>query len=84
MARTGTTRAGSNGSNGSSGRLITREDLQAAYSQFMGEGEATARAAAPKGLAVAGAVVLVVVTVAFLTGRRRGRARSAVVEIRRL
>ena len=31
-----TTRAGSNG------RLITREDLQAAYSQVMGEGEATA------------------------------------------
>ena len=42
-----TTRAGSNG------RLITREDLQAAYSQVMGEGEATARAAAPRGLAVA-------------------------------
>ena len=30
-----TTRAGSNG------RLITREDLQAAYSQVMGEGEAS-------------------------------------------
>jgi|HubBroStandDraft_6_1064221.scaffolds.fasta_scaffold6942323_1 hypothetical protein len=79
MARTGL-RAGSNGN----GKLITREDLQAAYSQFMGEGEATARAAAPKGLAVAGAVALVVVTVAFLAGRRRGRAKSAVVEIRRL
>ena len=38
-----TTRAGSNG------RLITREDLQAAYSQVMGEGEATARAAVPGG-----------------------------------
>jgi hypothetical protein len=79
MARTGL----KHGSNGN-GRLITRDDLQAAYSQFMGEGEATARAAAPKGLAVAGAVALVVVTVAFLAGRRRGRAKSAVVEIRRL
>ena len=29
----------------SNGRLITREDLQAAYAQVMGEGEATARAA---------------------------------------
>ena len=37
-----TTKAGSNG------RLITREDLQAAYAQVMGEGEATARAAAPE------------------------------------
>ncbi len=69
---------------GTKGRLITREDLQAAYSQVMGEGEATARAAAPRGLAVAGAIVLAVVTVSFLAGRRRGRSRSAIVEIRRL
>ena len=73
-----TTRAGSNG------RLITREDLQAAYAQVMGEGEATVRAAAPRGLAVGGAVALVIIALAFLAGRRRGRARSAVVEIRRL
>jgi hypothetical protein len=66
------------------GRLITREDLQAAYAQVMGEGEATVRAAAPRGLAVAGAVGLLVITLAFLAGRRRGRAKSAVVEIRRL
>ena len=73
-----TTRAGSNG------RLITREDLQAAYAQVMGEGEATVRAAAPRGLAVGGAIALVIIALAFLAGRRRGRARSAVVEIRRL
>ena len=73
-----TTKAGSNG------RLITREDLQAAYAQVMGEGEATARAAAPRGLAVAGAVGILLITLAFLAGRRRGRAKSAVVEIRRL
>jgi hypothetical protein len=69
---------------GTNGRRITREDLQAAYSQVMGEGEATARAAAPQGSG----------------RRRRGRpgprhpglpgrppagrSRSAVVEIRRL
>ncbi|HEX4162286.1 MAG TPA: hypothetical protein VHZ05_07305 [Acidimicrobiales bacterium] len=73
-----TTRAGSNG------RLITREDLQAAYAQVMGEGEATVRAAAPRGIAVGGAIALVIIALAFLAGRRRGRARSAVVEIRRL
>jgi hypothetical protein len=73
-----TTKAGSNG------RLITRDDLQAAYAQVMGEGEATVRAAAPRGLAVGGAVALVIIALAFLAGRRRGRARSAVVEIRRL
>jgi hypothetical protein len=73
-----TTRAGSNG------RLITREDLQAAYSQVMGEGEATARAAAPRGLAVAGAVGILLLTLAFLAGRRGGGAKSAMVEIRRV
>jgi hypothetical protein len=68
----------------SNGRLITREDLQAAYAQVMGEGEATARAAAPRGLAVAGAVAILVIALAFLAGKRRGRSKSAVVEIRRL
>ena len=77
MAAT-TTRAGSNG------RLITREDLQAAYAQVVGEGEASARAAAPRGLAIAGAVAILVIALAFLAGKRRGKARSAVVEIRRL
>jgi hypothetical protein len=69
---------------GTNGQRITREDLKAAYSQVVGEGEATARAAAPRGLAVAGAIGMAVVTLAFLAGRRRGRSRSAVVEIRRL
>jgi hypothetical protein len=73
-----TTRAGSNG------RLITREDLQAAYAQVMGEGEAEVRAAAPRVLAIGGAIAIVVVALAFLAGKRRGRAKSAVVEIRRL
>jgi hypothetical protein len=50
----------------------------------MGEGEATVRAAAPRGLAVGGAIAIVIIALAFLAGRRRGRARSAVVEIRRL
>jgi hypothetical protein len=69
---------------GTNGRRITREDLQAAYSQFMGEGESAVKSAAPQGMAVVGAVALAAVTVAFLAGRRRGRSRSAVVEIRRL
>jgi hypothetical protein len=68
----------------SKGGSITREDLQAAYAQVLGEGEATIRAAAPRGIALAGAIGVVVVTLAFLAGRRRGTNRSAVVEIRRL
>jgi len=69
---------------GTNGRRITREDLQAAYSNVIGEGESKARAVAPQGLTAIGAAGLAVVTLAFLIGRRRGRSRSAVVEIRRL
>jgi LPXTG-motif cell wall-anchored protein len=69
---------------GTDGRRITREDLQAAYSSVVGEGETTAKAAIPQGVAAIGAAGLVLVTLAFLFGRRRGRSRSAVVEIRRL
>jgi hypothetical protein len=68
----------------STGGRITREDLQAAYTKVIGEGEATVKAAAPQAIAGVGAVALALVTLAFLAGRRRGRSRSAVVEIRRL
>ena len=69
---------------GTTGGRITREDLQAAYTKVLGEGEATVKGAAPQALAAGGAVALLVITLAFLAGRRRGRSRSAVVEIRRL
>ncbi len=71
-------------SQGNDGRLITRDDLRAVYSQVVGEGEATARAEAPRALAVMGAIALTLLTLAFMAGRRRGRSKSAVVEIRRL
>jgi len=69
---------------GTNGRKITRDDLEAAFSQVIGEGEATAEAAVPQVLLVAGTVALAVVTLAYLAGKRRGRRRSAVVEIRRV
>jgi hypothetical protein len=50
----------------------------------LGEGEDKAKAAVPQAAVVAGAVALAVITLAYLAGRRRGRKRSAVVEIRRL
>jgi len=69
---------------GTDRRRITRDDLEAAFAQVVGEGEATARAAAPQALVVAAAVALGVVTLAYLAGRRRGRRRSAVLEVRRV
>jgi hypothetical protein len=69
---------------GTNGRRITRDDLEAAFSQVVGEGEATAQAAVPQVLVVAGAVALGVIALAYLAGRRRGRGQSAVLEVRRV
>jgi hypothetical protein len=66
------------------GRRITRDDLEEAFTRLAGEGETAVKAAAPQAAVVAGAVALVVVVLAYLAGRRRGRHRSAVVEIRRI
>lgn len=66
------------------GRRITRADLEAAFEKVVGEGEKTVEKATPTVAVLAGAAVLVVVTLAFLAGKRRGRRRSSVVEIRRI
>ena len=66
------------------GRRITRDDLEAAFSQVINDGEATAQAAAPPALVVAGAIALGVITLAYLAGKRRGRRRTAVLEVRRI
>ncbi len=66
------------------GRKITRDDLQAAFTRAIGEGQESAKAALPGALVIAGAVVLGVVSIAYLLGRRGGHRDSAIVEIRRL
>ena len=62
----------------SSPRRITRADLEAKLREVRGEVEEKGEAAKSTGLTVA------LVGVAFLLGRRRGRKRSTVVEIRRV
>ena len=65
-------------------RRITRDDLEAAFSEVVGEGEADRpRRRAPGCSLIAGAVAMGVVAVAYLAGRRRGRRRSTFLEIRR-
>lgn len=66
------------------GRKISRDDLQAAFAKAIGDGEDSVRASLPPVLLVAGAVVVGLVAVAYLFGRRGGRNDSAIVEIRRL
>jgi hypothetical protein len=67
-----------------SGRRITRDDLQAAFAEVLGEGEQTARDSAPRALLIGGGVALLVVATAYLIGRRRGRRHTAILEVRRL
>jgi hypothetical protein len=66
------------------GRRITRADLESAFSQVIGEGETIAQSSGTQAALVVAAVALVVVALAYVAGRRRGRRRSALVEIRRL
>lgn len=66
-----------------SGR-ITRADIEAKLHEMRGEVDKTAEAAKVPLMAIAGGVGAVVIVLAFLFGKRRGRRKSTVVEIRRV
>jgi hypothetical protein len=66
------------------GRPITRADIEAAFQRVVGEGEKAVESTMPVALVVAGAAALVVVALVYLAGKRRGRRKSSVIEIRRL
>ena len=65
-------------------RRITRGDIEAKLRDIRGEVEQTAEAAKTPIMAVAGGIAAAVVILAFLLGKRRGRRKSTVVEIRRV
>jgi len=66
------------------GGRITRADIEGKLREMRGEVEETAEAAKTPILAIAGGVAAAIVIVAFLFGKRRGRRKSTVVEIRRV
>jgi hypothetical protein len=63
---------------------ISRDDLEAKLREITGGVEETVDAAKPTLISSAAAGIILVVLLAYLLGRRRGRARSAVVEIRKV
>ncbi len=63
---------------------ITRADIEAKLREMRGEVVETAEAARTPILAIAGGVAVAIVIVAFMLGKRRGRRKSTVVEIRRV
>jgi hypothetical protein len=65
-------------------RPITRADIEAKLREVQSATEAGADAAKGAGVAAGAAVAGVVVVVVFLLGRRSGRKRRTVVEVRRI
>jgi hypothetical protein len=65
-------------------RRVTRDDIEAKLQQIKGEVDTTADSARSYALIVGVAGVVVVVALAYILGRRKGRKRTTVVEIRRV
>jgi hypothetical protein len=66
------------------GGPITRDDIEARLRELNGEVTTEAYGARSKAVTVGAALAVAVIAIAFLAGRRRGRSRSTVVEVRRI
>ncbi|HEY2430447.1 MAG TPA: hypothetical protein VGI06_16015 [Acidimicrobiales bacterium] len=63
---------------------VTPADIKAKLSEIDGSFQATTKKAAPVAMAVGAAAILGIAVLAYSLGRRRGRKRQTVVEIRRI
>jgi hypothetical protein len=63
---------------------ITRDDLERKLRSLQGNVEETRQSALSTAITVGAVVAVGVVAVAFWVGRRSGRRRSTVVEVRRI
>ena len=63
---------------------VTREDLESKFRELQGDVEDTKAEAASYAVVAAVAAIVVVATVAFVLGRRKGKRKSTIVEIRRV
>lgn len=68
----------------SDGAEITRDDIERKLREMRGEAGEVAEAGRNYALVTAAVVAVAVVAAAFLLGRRRGKKRTTVVEIRRV
>jgi MYXO-CTERM domain-containing protein len=65
-------------------RRITRADLEAKFDELTASVSTSTDAAKGAGPGLAIGVVVLVVVVAYLLGRRRGKRKQTIVEIRRV
>lgn len=63
---------------------VDRADIEAKLREIRGEVDDTATSAKPIVMAVAGVAVVAVFFLAYSLGRRKGKKKSTVVEIRRV
>lgn len=66
------------------GRAVTKADLEAKLRQISRQVNRTTEAAKPKLMAVGAAAATGLVVLAYVLGRRRGKRKATVVEIRRV
>ena len=65
-------------------RKITRDDIEAKLKELQGEVGDKAEAAKIPAIAIAVGVVVLSIAAAYVLGRRKGKRRNTVLEIRRL
>lgn len=63
---------------------ITKDDIKAKLAEIQGDATTTVEGAKSQLLAVAAGVGVALVVVAFFLGRRGGKRRSTVIEVRRV
>ena len=63
---------------------ITRDDLEVKFRELQGDVGATTETVKSYAVAVVAVVLVGIAAFAFVAGRRRGRAKSTIVEIRRI
>ena len=63
---------------------VERSDIEAKLREIQGEVDTTATSAKPMLMAAAGVAAVAVLFLAYSMGRRKGKKKSTVVEIRRV
>jgi hypothetical protein len=65
-------------------KRITRDDIESKMRELQGEVDTNLESARSVGLAAGVAVTIVLVLFAYVLGRRRGKKRQTILEIRRI
>lgn len=64
-------------------KKITRDDIESKLREIQGEVDETAESAKGMAVAVGAAIAVTVVVAVFLLGKKRGKRKMTIVEVRR-